>query len=70
MWEICRAEASLSNDYDEFCSIFLEKDVDDLAFREDLDTYWKRGYGHEIDYEIGNFLIFKCRVGGKYVSGE
>jgi len=57
MWEICRAEASLDDDYTEFCSIFSVDDVDDLAYREDLEFYYKRGYGHEINYQIGVDLM-------------
>eukprot|EP00008_Paramoeba_atlantica_P014329 CAMPEP_0201491858 /NCGR_PEP_ID=MMETSP0151_2-20130828/31542_1 /ASSEMBLY_ACC=CAM_ASM_000257 /TAXON_ID=200890 /ORGANISM="Paramoeba atlantica, Strain 621/1 / CCAP 1560/9" /LENGTH=422 /DNA_ID=CAMNT_0047878421 /DNA_START=44 /DNA_END=1313 /DNA_ORIENTATION=+ len=57
MWIGCRAEASLSDDYSHFCSIWNEQDVDDIAYREDLEFYWKRGYGHPINYLIAVDLM-------------
>eukprot|EP00009_Paramoeba_aestuarina_P004819 CAMPEP_0201510548 /NCGR_PEP_ID=MMETSP0161_2-20130828/3190_1 /ASSEMBLY_ACC=CAM_ASM_000251 /TAXON_ID=180227 /ORGANISM="Neoparamoeba aestuarina, Strain SoJaBio B1-5/56/2" /LENGTH=428 /DNA_ID=CAMNT_0047905737 /DNA_START=169 /DNA_END=1452 /DNA_ORIENTATION=- len=57
MWSTCKLEASLQHNYSQFCSIWSTTDVDSFSFVEDLDFYYKRGYGYEIDYSCAVDLM-------------
>jgi len=52
MWEACRYQADLFFVYNQWCTIWTEEDVDDLAYQEDLEFYWDKGYGYDIDWQM------------------
>jgi multiple inositol-polyphosphate phosphatase/2,3-bisphosphoglycerate 3-phosphatase len=52
MWDACVYQNDLFQIKDQWCNIWTYEDVDDLAFSEDLDFYWQKGYGYEIDWTI------------------
>jgi len=52
MWDACVYQNDLYNIQDQWCNIWTYQDVDDLAFSEDLDFYWQKGYGYDIDWTI------------------
>ena len=57
LWELCRYDASLSNDFSHFCSMWTDDDVSDLAYLEDLQTYYQNGYGHDLNWEIATDIM-------------
>ncbi len=57
MWNLCRYEASLSNDFSHFCSLWTEDDISDLAYLEDLQTYYQSGYGNTLNWMVASQLM-------------
>lgn len=40
-----------------WCSVFEEDDLDIVEYLYDIKYYWKRGYGHKINYKISCLLL-------------
>eukprot|EP01105_Mastigella_eilhardi_P006865 TRINITY_DN18375_c0_g1_i1.p1 TRINITY_DN18375_c0_g1~~TRINITY_DN18375_c0_g1_i1.p1 ORF type:complete len:451 (-),score=102.23 TRINITY_DN18375_c0_g1_i1:83-1399(-) len=57
MWEACQCDVSVLFEKGQWCSIFEEDDADILEYVEDLRSYWQRGYGIPLNYQIGIELL-------------
>jgi len=58
MYKACAFEVALANVTDKWCSIFTEQQILQFEYLDDLDTYYKQGYGVELSYQI-SFLLLK-----------
>ena len=57
MFETCRMELSVLNVSDNMCDLFDDTDVRLLRLREDLSTYYVKGYGTELSYRVASPLL-------------
>jgi hypothetical protein len=49
---------------DQFCSFFDKDDVGIMNYIDDLSSYWVKGYGYPINYEISCVLMQNFVVPG------
>lgn len=57
IWDACRTEAMLFDDISHICSLFAQTDAEELEFVADLLSWWRRGYGVEIDTLVAAPLL-------------
>lgn len=57
IWSACQSEVAAFDDGDHWCSIFSPLDIEIFEYAYDLDAYYTRGYGHEINYQIASPLL-------------
>jgi len=56
MWDVCRYETAIYNNSG-FCNLFSHQSNVILEFAEDLQYYYKEGYGFELNYNISCLLL-------------
>lgn len=52
----------------QWCSVFEEDDLDVMEYFYDIKNYWKRGYGHKINYKISCLLLRNLTESIQHVS--
>jgi len=57
VWDICMMEYSVFSKVSRFCSLLSSKDVSLLEYLDDVSTYWLKGYGYPINYEMSCLLF-------------
>eukprot|EP01089_Gocevia_fonbrunei_P012891 TRINITY_DN3162_c0_g1_i1.p1 TRINITY_DN3162_c0_g1~~TRINITY_DN3162_c0_g1_i1.p1 ORF type:complete len:509 (+),score=64.66 TRINITY_DN3162_c0_g1_i1:190-1716(+) len=66
MWNVCGFELSILNQSNNFCQIFQSllnettnetNYIDDLNYIEDLNSYYIKGYGYELSWNISCLLL-------------
>lgn len=57
MWTACQFQASVDSVVDQFCSLFTQKQVEQFNYIADLSSYYEKGYGIDISYEIACPLL-------------
>jgi multiple inositol-polyphosphate phosphatase / 2,3-bisphosphoglycerate 3-phosphatase len=57
MWRACAFEASIHGDISRFCSLFTNETALDFEFADDLHTYYTKGWGTKLSYEIACPLL-------------
>lgn len=57
MYTACMFEVAIYDRENTWCELFEEEDLLVLDYLSDLKQYWKRGYGHPINYQIGCPLL-------------
>lgn len=54
IWNMCRYDMAWEVDkLSPWCAIFSKEELMVLEYAEDLEDYYKRGYGHEINSRLG-----------------
>ena len=59
MYTACIFEVAVYDRQDTWCEVFDEEDLQVLEYLFDLKHFWKRGYGHQINYKSGCPLLVK-----------
>jgi multiple inositol-polyphosphate phosphatase/2,3-bisphosphoglycerate 3-phosphatase len=57
LWTLCVFQLSAQEISDQFCSFFDKDDVGIMNYIDDLSSYWVKGYGYPINYEISCVLM-------------
>jgi len=57
MWSACQSEYVVFDTADQWCSVFSSDDVRVLEFYDDLSNYYRKGYGHQINYLVASPLL-------------
>jgi len=58
MYKACIFEVAIANVTDKWCSLFTEEELLQFEYLDDIDTYYKQGYGVELSYKM-SFLLLK-----------
>ncbi|CAK9016895.1 3-BPG phosphatase) (Band 17) (Histidine phosphatase of the endoplasmic reticulum 1) (HiPER1), partial [Durusdinium trenchii] len=61
VWDICMMEHASLNRESWFCALLSPADMDLLEFLDDVASYWIKGYGFPINYEM-SCLLFRDMV--------
>jgi len=57
MWSACQSQYVVYDNIDEWCTVFKPDDIRIMEFYDDLSAYYKKSYGHEINYLIAAPLL-------------
>ena len=57
MWGACQSEVAVHDNANNWCSIFTEEDAEIFEFTYDLESYYTKGYGRDISYQIASPLF-------------
>jgi len=58
MWKMCAFDAAMFEQYDHFCSFFMESNVlQAFEYADDLVKYYTASYGYRINYEMASPLL-------------
>jgi multiple inositol-polyphosphate phosphatase/2,3-bisphosphoglycerate 3-phosphatase len=57
LWTLCTFQLSAQNISDQFCGFFDKDDAEVMNYIDDLSSYWTKGYGYPINYEIACVLM-------------
>ena len=57
LWRSCVYQASSLLDTTGVCRLFDQSSVEEMEYVEDLDTYWRKGYGHTVNYGMACLLL-------------
>ena len=49
---ICQTQAAIGDIEDEFCTLFLQSELEALEYWEDLDDYYTKAYPNDINYSM------------------
>ncbi|KAJ0067034.1 hypothetical protein NL108_007846, partial [Boleophthalmus pectinirostris] len=54
---LCAYEFAINNKNSPWCQLFDEEDAKVMEYVSDLREYWKRGYGHDINFKSSCILF-------------
>lgn len=49
---ICQTQAAIQDIEDQFCTLFLQSELEDLEYWEDLDDFYTKAYPYDINYSM------------------
>ena len=66
MYDNCRLDFGIYHD-SPWCSTVTAEDLEVINYSEDLEYYWEKVYGHEINYEMSCPIIVDLMEHFEYV---
>lgn len=71
LYSLCSFDISMFNITDHFCAIFDEDESAILEYYNDFGDYYKKGYGHPINYEISCPLLKDFfNISDSFINGD
>ncbi|KAF2077538.1 hypothetical protein CYY_001156 [Polysphondylium violaceum] len=57
LFSACVNEASINNNYNDWCSLFTKEDIVNWEYAQDLKQFWTRSYGNQLNYKMASLLF-------------